>query len=241
MKTVIALASVAGMAAAASAQVDLSSIDRSGYSIYGAEARSIATGALVGRTTSQYDNTTNAAEGYFNIGGGADANGALEVLGFDDYQSIATNNISLEEFVFVGGVNSSDPITGPGPGGVVFFDFFDSSGAFVDGFGTVLSDGGNFIWTITLNNPFEIAAGGFVQMSYDDEDLAGTGTIAATGQWFATADDAIVGDNLLSNGFTSPDGTELNFAFGITGTEIPAPGAMAVLGLGGLAAARRRR
>jgi len=243
MKIVTALVSVAGLAAAASANVTFQQeIDRSGYDIYGATAYSLETGEVVSRTVSQYDNLSGNDEGYFGIEGTQQIDGALEVLNFDDYSSIATNNISLEEFSFVGGVNSpGNPLTGLNQG-VVFFDFFDTSGNLVDGFGVILAEGGNFIWTITINNPFEIAANGFVQMSYDDENLAGTGFTATTARWFATADDAVVGDNGVNAGFTSPDtGADLNQAFAIVGTEIPTPGAMAAFGLAGLAAARRRR
>ncbi|MEM1185787.1 MAG: hypothetical protein AAGI53_12410 [Planctomycetota bacterium] len=240
MKNVIALVSIAGIAAAASAVDFATDIDRSGYEIVGATGVSLDDGRVV-RTTSQYDNTNAATEGFFNIQGTQNINTELEVLGFDDYSSIATNNILLEEFTFVGGVNSAGTF-GPGPGGVVFFDFFDSSGAFVDGIGVILPEGGNFIWTLTAATPFEIAADGFVQMSFDDEDLFSTGTTAQTAQWFSTADDALVGDNGLNNGFVSPGtGADLNFAFAITGTEVPTPGAAAVLGLAGLAATRRRR
>ncbi|MEM7755917.1 MAG: hypothetical protein AAF297_09810 [Planctomycetota bacterium] len=240
MKNVIALVSLAGVAAAASAVPVNATIDRSGYEIYGATGISLDDGRQVRSQGIQYSNQTSDAEGFFNIQATQNINSATEVVNFDDYQSAASDDITLEEFSFVGGVNAGGTF-GPGPGGVVFFDFFDLSGTAIDGFGVILPEGGNFFWTITLNTPFDIASSGLVQMSIDDEDLFGTGTTASTGQWFATADDATVGNNLLSAGFTSPLGADLNQAFEIFGTEVPTPGAMAVLGLAGLTATRRRR
>lgn len=240
MKNVIALVSLAGLAAAASAVPVNVEIDRSSYQMVVATGISLDDGREA-RTSTQYDNISAVTEGYFNLQATAEADGELEVVNFDDYQSIASDDISLEEFQFVGGVNASDPFF-PTPGGVVFFDFFDSAGNLIDGAGVVLPEGGNFIWTITLNTPFDITSSGFVQMSFDDDNLTGVSPDASTAQWFLTADDATVGNNLLNAGFTSPDtGADLNQAFSITGTEVPAPGAMAVLGLAGLASSRRRR
>ncbi len=241
MKSIIGIVAVAGAAAAASALP--ANIDRSGYTIYAPAAQqaidSIAPNEFVGVA---YSNMTSSSEGFFSVSNTTPvADGNLDVVNFDDYQSIAPNGGFLDSFRFVGGVNTAqtDPLLPPNPGGVVFFDFFDAGGNLVDGFGVNLSQGGNFIWTINItNNDVAVASGGFVQMSFDDEGLFGAAVSRA--QWFVTADDATVGDNLVG-AFPggSPLGADLNQAFELT--LVPAPGAVAMLGLGGLAATRRRR
>ncbi len=238
MKSIIGIVAVAGAAAAASALP--ANIDRSGYTIYApasAQALDVSSPEFAGVA---YSNLTNSVEGFFSIANTAPvANGALDVVSSTDYQSIAPNGGFLEQFRFVGGVNAAqtDPFLPPNPGGVVFFDFFDAGGNFVDGFGVNLSQAGNFIWTINISSEVAVAAGGFVQMAFDDENLFGAGA-ATRAQWFVTADAATVGNNLNAE-FTSPLGNGLHHAFEMT--LIPAPGAVAIMGLGGLMAARRRR
>ncbi len=64
-----------------------------------------------------------------------------------------------------------------------------------------------------------------------------------TNAWYSVDFNGIVYDvngNILDNGLFDSDPTAYNFG-GVNQTVIPAPGAVAVLGLGGLAAARRRR
>jgi hypothetical protein len=236
MKNVIAIVAVAGAAAAASALP--ANIDRSGYTIYTpASAQAIDTIAPVENTGIVYSNMTADTEGFFSVTSTGTVDGALDVVNFDDYQSTAPGGGFLDEFRFVGGVgNSNDPFD---TGGVVFFDFFDAGGAPVDGFGVVLN-AGNFIYTINItNNDVAVAGSGFVQMSFDDEDLFGFGA-ASQASFFLTADDATVGNNLLG-AFPggSPLGADLNHTFELN--IIPTPGAAAVLGFAGLAATRRRR
>ena len=228
MKTAV----VAMLAIAGSASADFTSIDRSDYTIYtnvtatpvGVDSAQRGVGATV------YSNMTSNAGGFFSLGSGpADGDGVQQEINFDDYQSIAPGGGLMSEFQFVGGVDTV--------GGVMFFDLFDAGGAFVDGFGVALPSAGNFIWTINItNNDIAFAGSGFVQTSVDDDGAFGPAT---GGSWFLTADDATVGDNLASAGFSSPAGADLNHAFQIN--AIPAPASAALLGLGGLAAARRRR
>ncbi len=230
MKTVFTAAAVAALAGSAFAN-----IDRSLYTIYSDAAvtavdiRQAGDDASRSFTGVSYSNLTSDVEGFFSQSlTTPDGDGAPTPLDFDDYQSIAPGNAFLDEFGFVGGVDTV--------GGVVFFDIFDAGGAPVDGFGVALASAGNFIYTIDItNNDVLVPAGGFVQMSVDDDGAFGPATGAS---WFLTADDATVGDN-LGAGFTSPAGNDLNYAFELV--TIPTPGAAGLLGLAGLAAIRRRR
>lgn len=151
--------------------------------------------------------------------------GDLEVAGVADYTSISSGNISMEAFKFIGGSDVGNAL--------VFFDFFDAGGGYVNSFGVILPQGGSFIWTINLGTPLDVAAGGFVQMVVDDEDLYGYGSVAAA-QWFLGNAGASIGDAGAPE--ASPD---FNFNFEIVG--VPTPGVPALLGLGGVAAVRRRR
>ncbi len=227
MKTVV----VAMIAIAGSASAD---IDRSNYTIYTATASDIG-GTVDGSLQSSiagpvYSNMTGDDVGFFSTSSGAgDADGNPQVVNFDDYTSIATGGGLMDEFRFIGGVDVA--------GGVLFFDFFDSSSTFVDGFGVALSQAGNFIWTIDItNDDVAFAESGFLQMLADDDGSFGP---AAVGTWFLTADAATIGNNGASAGFSGPGGEPLHHTFEIV--AIPAPASAALLGLGGLAAVRRRR
>lgn len=154
-------------------------------------------------------------------------NGDAQAIGFDDYTSIAAGTTQITEFRFVGGVQQA--------GGVMFVDFFDASGTAVDGFGIQLSQVGNFIYTITVNTAVDVASAGFVQISLDDDGLFGSG-VQTTGQWFLSGAAATIGANGPQGGASAG---ALNHNFELT--TVPAPGAVALLGLGGLIAGRRRR
>ncbi|TVQ82258.1 MAG: PEP-CTERM sorting domain-containing protein [Phycisphaeraceae bacterium] len=145
--------------------------------------------------------------------------------GFDDYTSTAPGNITLGEFQFVGGVTAA--------GGVVFFDFFDSAQNFVDGFGVQLPQAGNFIYTITLNTPIVVPNAGILQAFFNDD--AGVGPFTS-GQWFLSDAAPTVGSSDPSFGSLT-NGLEHRFAL----VDVPAPGAIALMGLAGFAASRRRR
>lgn len=143
------------------------------------------------------------------------------VLGADDYTSTQAGSITLDTFRFVGGVDAA--------GGTLNFEFFNAAGdTLVDAFSVSLVDAGNFIYTITIGGDVNIDGAGILQVSTD---------ATSNGQWFlsdagptiGTEDNTMFGANggLLSHKF------ELN--------QVPAPGSVALLGLGGLVATRRRR
>lgn len=203
-------------------------INHSGYTIYQAVSTEIGNHSADRGSHSWYADMETGPNGYVAFPPTAlEVDGQTEVAGVADYFSAATSNISMEQFKFVGGVDVV--------GGVMFFDFFDVTGAYVDGFGVQLSSAGNFIWTITLGTPMNIASGGYVQASVDDEDLAGVGSFAAS-QWFLGNNGATIGDAGAPE--ASPD---FNYNFEIIGVAVPTPGSLALLGLGGLATVRRRR
>jgi MYXO-CTERM domain-containing protein len=216
--TKTAIVIVAALAGTAFADVSLSDIDRTGYSMFNAQGVALDGTENRGSGTTYYDNQAGPYSA-FPPAGAAD-----NPLGVADYQSTAVNNIAVDEFIFVGGVDTI--------GAVVFFDFFDAGGNFLDGFGVALPSAGDFIWTITPTD-LEIAADGLVQMTIDDGTLGPAGL----GRWFLNDTPAAVGDA----GVVDVPGSSFNYAFSINGSEVPAPGALALVGLGGIVATRRRR
>lgn len=194
---------------------------------------------LVHDDMSTTDFTVNPAEGdltfYSNMETGPNGFVAFDPaggsIGLDDYTSDNTggaSSVDLTSFRFVGGVDTA--------GGVAFFDFFDTGGNFVDGFGVALTNPGNFIYTITIGTPFAVPADGFVEMIVDDAGDFGPATL---GQWF-------LGDAVPTVGSTLADPPNVtggfNYTFEVNGV-VPEPGSMALLGLGGLVLGllRRRR
>lgn len=145
---------------------------------------------------------------------------ATGAAGFDDYDSIKDADILLGEFGFVGGVTTA--------GGIMFFSFFDASSNLVDSFGVALTNPGNFIYTITLGTPITVPDAGIVQGYVDS---------ATTGQWFLGDAGPTIGTEDASFG---SDGGGI-FAHNFRLHDVPAPGALALLGIAGLVGRRRRR
>lgn len=148
--------------------------------------------------------------------------------GFDDYQSTYTDApfMLLQSFRFVGGVTTV--------GGSVTFSFFDSDENLHDSFSVALPLTGDRIWTIGFesapglkDSDFGIPASGYVQMTVD---------AATTGRWFLSETAPLIGTESRAPGEGSLETHSHRFEL-----NIPAPGASALLGLGGLVAMRRRR
>ena len=215
----------AGLAVASSAAADLTAGPRTNLlnpDYITITATPIGAPDIAGIFGTAYSNMgPNATGGYSAF---AAATGAV---GFDDYDSIGSANttIDVSTFRFVGGVQQA--------GGIMFFDFFDTNSAFVDSFGVALTNPGNFIYTITINSypgGVVVPEAGILQVTVD---------AGFTGQWFLSSAPPTVGTQ--SSTFGGASGGALSHKFEINGDYVPAPASAALLGLGGLAAARRRR
>jgi len=207
--------SAAGFAVASPTASQFNLLDSSMYSITAEPLNS--TGFLRGDPPPLDPSFYSAMNAPFNAFAAATG-----TVGLDDYTSIATDDIVLTSFRFVGGVQQV--------GGTMSFQFFDADQNFVDSFGITLGQVGNFIWTITLNSEVIIPAGGLLQA------VVGEGF---TGQWFLGATPPTIGTN--DDTFGGANGGALSHRFELNGVLIPTPGAAGLLGLAGLAAVRRRR
>ena len=140
-------------------------------------------------------------------------------LGVANYSSIMA--LDAEEVTilkFVGGVTVANT--------TLKFDFADAAGAAVSSFEITLSQAGNFIYTITFDEGDTILAS-------KNGSLSITGVADATGKWFLTTTAASPGSQVPVTG-------DYIHAFELTTNGVPAPGAIALLGLAGLVGRRRR-
>jgi len=148
-------------------------------------------------------------------------------LGFDDYNSIfAGPTMPLQVLNFVGGVTTV--------GGTLTFNFYDTTQTLANTVAFNLPAAGNFIWTLNFESApgakdslFSIPSDGYLEI------IAGANT---TGQWFLSTSLPTIGTESRAAGEGSLTTHSHRFEL-----VVPAPGAMALLGLGGLVAARRRR
>lgn len=159
-------------------------------------------------------------------------------LGYDDYFGLTApfgpgdidGNSPLDEFGFIGGVTTA--------GMSLQFQFYNGEGDLTD-FVNVgpFPQGGNFNWTITsgpdTHPPFSppmltIANHGYVQ-------IVGV-TPADTGRWFLSTTAPTIGSQVFGPGEGSHATNSHRFRL-----DVPEPASMALLALGGLFAARRRK
>lgn len=162
---------------------------------------------------------------YSSIPGPYYAYAAASFAKNDDYVSTSVGTMAVDTFKFVGGSVLA--------GGILDIFFLDvTNTTVVDSFGVSLPSGGNFIWSIGLGGAFNADAVGHVQIQ-----TRGT----TTGTWFMTVTAPSVGANNGLAGHGGVDGLPGGLGYGTFEFQVPAPGAMALLGLGGLMAARRRR
>lgn len=158
---------------------------------------------------------------------------ATGAIGFDDYSATTgASSTVLASLVFVGGVvNAGDTITA---------EFYTQSGNLFNSASFTLPSAGNFIWTLSLgatvdgsDSTFVIPTNGILQLVASST----SGTTAGTGRWFLTSAAPILGTNVV--GFGAGPAAVPYQAFSLN--AVPTPGALALLGLGGLALGRRRR
>ena len=132
--TAIAGLSVAGIASAAPISGDFNLLDPSMYTLTAPPLDSADAGR--GELDPSFYSAIDGPYTAFAA--------ATGTIGFDDYGTDVEDDILLTSFRFVGGVAEVD--------GTMSFQFFDSDENLVDSFGVTLPQGGNFIWTITLNS-----------------------------------------------------------------------------------------
>lgn len=209
--TAIAGLSIAGIASAAPITGDFNMLDPSMYTLTATPLDSADAGR--GELDPSFYSAIDGPYTAFAA--------ATGTIGFDDYGTDAEDDIVLTSFRFVGGVAEV--------GGTMSFQFFDADENFADSFGITLSQAGNFIWTITLNSEVIVPANGLVQAVVGEE---------FTGQWFLGSTAPIIGTNDLEIG---GNGTTSSHRFELNGVLVPTPGAVALLGMAGVCATRRRR
>lgn len=149
----------------------------------------------------------------------------------DDYQtSIAGGfgtRFTMDTFKFVGGVGAVGDV-------LDFFFIEPGTNNVMASFGVQFSQAGDFIWTITLG------AGAGIGNIPASGDIQIQSRGSATGRWFMTTTAPITGTNDSAFGH----GSALTPTAGYGAFEmqsLPTPGTLALVGLGGLIAARRRR
>jgi hypothetical protein len=158
---------------------------------------------------------------------------AAGLLGFDDYDSIVADpTFLLGEFTFVGGVATA---------GTIRVEFLDSQNVVANQF-TVNLPAGNNIWTIGLaadpkDSTFLVPSFGVVRIT---SIASSTGAPASTGQWFLSTTVPSIGTQLTTFGSTAGGGSAA-FSHRFELQQVPTPGALALVGMGGMLMARRRR
>ena len=174
-------------------------------------------GLRAGEVGTLYSNMDRGPNGYAGFGSDTGS------IGFEDYDTGFSGLQTLDTLRFVGGVSDK--------GEILFFDFFDAGGAFVDGFGLSFGEGGNFIYTISgLDAPIGTLfdSAGFLELVTETGDI---------GEWLLGDAGPSVGTEDPFVGSSAATGFSHNFEL----NAVPAPSTFALLGLGGLVAARRRR
>ncbi|MSR18842.1 MAG: hypothetical protein EXS00_06715 [Phycisphaerales bacterium] len=179
---------------------------------------SVITTATYAPLDSMPGGLADSAITYSSMGGPYAAFPASAALGVANYGSIMTYDFEqLTSFRFVGGVTTVNS--------TLAFNFYDSAENAVSSFSTTFAQAGNYIWTITIDGDAVIAAkNGFLEI---------TGVDGATGKWFLGTTAPTIGTQVPVTG-------AYTHRFELTTNAVPAPGAIALLGLAGLVGKRRR-
>lgn len=162
---------------------------------------------------------------YSHMAGGYASFAAANYLGFDDYTTTVSGpTASLNSMKFVGGVTTANT--------TLSFDFYDITGStLINSFTSTFATAGNFIWTISNLGGFNVNSTGLLE-------IYGTQT-TTTGKWFLSTSATTVGSDDRFN-ITDVNGNTAGYQHSFE-LAIPAPGSLALLGLGGIVAGRRRR
>ncbi len=156
---------------------------------------------------------------YSSIAGPYAAFAVNSYLGAANYTSTMTNDAEVVTTLkFVGGVTTANTS--------LAFNFYRADESLLSTFTMTFTQSGNYIWTITLDAADEVLAAntGWLEIA---------GVDGATGKWFLTTTAASTGSQVPVTG-------AYIHAFELTTTGVPAPGAVALLGLAGLISRRRR-
>lgn len=215
---VLPLAMACGMAAAAPA---LAEVDRSGYQTVDISSGRVTftsfadfTGASLTRAADTFYSSMGT-DGTFGFSTAVSGGGAISDGYTGDGSVVPQPIATLREMRLAGGVSNA-------AGDVVAVDFFDVFGStHIGGFFAGFTDNSLGVWVFNLTG-LGINAG-------RDGVMKITSSASGTFRWFETNEAVDRGGN------GSPD----VFAFELSG--VPTPGAVSLLGLAGLAAARRRR
>jgi len=217
---ITSLVAVAGFAGAASA--DFLTVPANQH-LYTSHDAGMVASPLTGDSTRaggapQYSSIAAPATGYQALADGTFAQR-------DDYTSIAAGNFNLDLFKFVGGVTAV--------GGILDFFFLDNATPtpnVVASFAIQFPQAGHFIWSITFGaaDPVILNAG----------QLQIQSRTGSSGAWWFTSTPAAPGNNSFTSGSGSQFTPPLIQTFEM---QVPGPGSLALLGLGGLVGLRRRR
>jgi hypothetical protein len=157
------------------------------------------------------------------------SNGMLTISSVTTFTNAALSGASVRGYYpFWDDLRSDN--AGPPPGTIYYANLpgvtivqWNNIGTFAGGTGT-----GTFQIQI-----FDGSSGVLAQYIYPDVDFGGTGSFAASATIGAVAD--------VANGFAQWSFNTASIQNGSVLTILPAPGSLALLGLGGLLAGRRRR
>jgi hypothetical protein len=158
-------------------------------------------------------------------------------IGFDDYDTSTAPGGSygggvdfMTRHLFVGGMTG-----GTGDSGVMFFTFFTEFGTPFDSYGVVLPADGAGYYGITITGGMYIPSNGIAQAWVNDNPANFGGAFNVyPGYWFYSEGAPTVGGNDSAFGAFAP-------FYNMHTIEVPAPASLAMLGLGGALAVRRRR
>lgn len=209
-------------------------------------ARSIAYADVIMDQIGSMDGA-NTANGSVSASQDFDAYGAYDVVAIDDFTIDSTMSLTSASMV-LGGWNGYSGLGGIDGFTVSIFSSVDAAG------GSIYGDVINMWFDTSSLSP--VWSGGGDLISFD---LGGV-TLGAGSYWIGITPANAYGSNGQTGVYQSDIGdysgaqanptgafgfitqsTDVNYAYSLEGTGVPAPGALALLGLAGIASRRRRK